>query len=99
MGRVNRTLQVLGAVLRAGLLVLSASAHAGSAGEGSHATFAIKPVSGVGDVKARLWGVVSVAKLASDLAIKCEDSSSSYPWKIGIVFYSLLGRRDRRRPG
>ncbi len=38
-----------------------------------------------GDVKARLWGVVSVAKLAPDLAITCVDSSSRYPWKIGIV--------------
>jgi hypothetical protein len=38
-----------------------------------------------GDVKARLWGVVSVAKLTPDLSIKCVDSSSSYPWKIGIV--------------
>jgi hypothetical protein len=42
-------------------------------------------VSVGGDVKARLWAVVSVAKLAPDLAIKCEDSSSRYPWKIGIV--------------
>jgi hypothetical protein len=47
--------------------------------------FAIKPLSVGGDVKAQLWDVVSVAKLAPDLAIKCEDSSSRYPWKIGIV--------------
>jgi hypothetical protein len=85
MGRVDRLLPVVGAVLRAGLLALPASAHAGGAGEGGHATFAIKPVSAGGDVKARLWGVVSVAKLAPDLSIKCEDSSSRYPWKIGIV--------------
>jgi len=76
---------VVGAVLRAGLLLLLASAHAGGAGEGGHATFAIPPVSVAGDVKARLWGVVSVAQLAPDLAIKCVDSSSRYPWKTGIV--------------
>jgi hypothetical protein len=69
-------LPVIGAVLRAGILVLPASAHAGGAGEGRHATFALPPVSAGVDVKARLWGVVSVAKLAPDLAIKCEDSSS-----------------------
>src|SRR5260221_8407356 len=85
MGRVDRLLPVVGAVLRAGLLVLHASAHAGGAGEGGNATFAIKAVSVGGDVKARLWGVVSVAKLAPDLSIKREDSSSRYPWKIGIV--------------
>ena len=85
MSRVDCLLPVIGAVLRAGILVLPASAHAGGAGEGRHATFAIKPVSVGGDVKARLWGVVSVAKLAPDLSIKCEESSSRYPWKIGIV--------------
>src|SRR5260221_14722691 len=83
MGRVDRLLPVVGAVLRAGLLVLPASAHAGGAAEGGHATFANKPVSVGGDVKARLWGVVSVAKLAPDLAITCVDSSPRYPWKIG----------------
>ncbi len=85
MGRVDRWLLLVGAVLRAWLLVLPASARAGGVGEGGHATFAIKPVSVGGDVKARLWGVVSVAKLAPDLSIKCEDSASCYPWKIGIV--------------
>src|SRR6266446_10931947 len=85
MGRVGRLLPVVGAVLRAGLLVLPASAHAGGAGQEGHAAFAIKPVSASGDVKVRLWGVVSVAKLAPDLSIKCEESSSRYPWKIGIV--------------
>src|SRR5258707_749409 len=85
MGRVDRLLPLVGAVLRAGLLVLPASALAGGAGEGGHATFAIPPVSASGDVKARLGGVVSVARLAPDLSIKCEDSSSRYPWKIGIV--------------
>jgi hypothetical protein len=85
MARVDRLLPVVGAVLRAGLLVLPASAQAGGAGEEGHAAFAIKPVSAGRDVKARLWGVVSVAKLAPDLSIKCEDSASRYPWKIGIV--------------
>jgi hypothetical protein len=85
MGRVNRLLLLIAAALRAGLLVLSASAYAAGAGEEGHAAFAIKPVSASGDVKARLWGVVSVPKLAPDPAIKCEDSSSRYPWKIGIV--------------
>src|SRR5258707_614029 len=85
MGRVDRLLPLVGAVLRAGLLVLPASALAGGAGEGGHATFAIPPVSASGDVKARLGGVVSVAQLAPDLAIKCVDSSSRYPWKTGIV--------------
>src|SRR5260221_6270181 len=85
MGRVDRLLPVVGTVLRAGLLVLPASTHAGGAGQGGHAAFAIPPVSVGGDVKAGLRGVVSVAKLAPDLAIKCEDSSSPYPWKIGIV--------------
>jgi hypothetical protein len=84
MGRVNRLLLLIAATLRAGLLVLSASAHAGGPGEGGHATFAIKPVSVGADVKARLWGVVSVAKLAPDLSIRCKDSASRYPWKIGI---------------
>jgi hypothetical protein len=78
-------LPVIGAVLRAGILALPASAHAGGAGEGRHATFAIKPVSVGDDVKARLWGVVSVARLAPDLSIKSEDSVPRYPWKIGIV--------------
>src|SRR5260221_9568614 len=85
MGRVDRLLPVLGAMLRAALLVLPASTHAWGAGKAGHAAFATKPVSVSGDVKARLWGVLSVAKLAPDLAIKCEDSSSRYPWKIGIV--------------
>jgi hypothetical protein len=85
MGRVDRLLPVVGAVLRAGLLVLPVSAHAGDAGGGGHARFAIKPMGVGGDVKAQLWDVVSVAKLAPDLSIKCEDSSSRYPWKIGIV--------------
>jgi hypothetical protein len=85
MGRVDRWLLVAGAALRAGLSVLPTSAHAGAAGDGDHATFAIKAVNACGDVKARLWGVVSLARLAPDLSIKCEDSSSRYPWKIGIV--------------
>src|SRR5438128_4072047 len=85
MGRVDRLLPVVGAVLRAGLLVLPASTHAEGAGQEGHAAFAIKPVSASGDVKARLWGVVSVAKLAPDLSIKCENCPSCYPWKIAIV--------------
>jgi hypothetical protein len=85
MARVDRSLLVVGAVLRAGLLVLPASARVGGAGEGGHTMFAIKPLSVGGDVKAQLWDVVSVAKLAPDLAIKCEDSVAHYPWKIGIV--------------
>ena len=85
MGRVDRWLLVVSAVLKAGLLVVTASAQAGGAGEGGHAAFASPPVSAGGDVKARLWGVVSVARLAPDLSIKCEDSASPYPWKIGIV--------------
>jgi hypothetical protein len=85
MDRVDRLLPLVSAVVRAGLLVLPASAHAGGAGEEVHATFAMKPVSVGGDVKARLWGVVSVAKLAPDLSMKCEDSVARYPWKIGIV--------------
>jgi hypothetical protein len=85
MGRVDRLLLVSGAALSAGLLVLLTSAYAGGAVEGDHATFAIKPVNACGDVKARLWGVASVARLAPDLSIKCEDSASRYPWKIGIV--------------
>jgi hypothetical protein len=85
MGRVDRLLRVIGVVLRAGLLVLPASTHAGGASEEGHAAFAIKPVSASGDVKARLWGVVSVAKITPDLSIKYEESSSRYPWKIGIV--------------
>ena len=85
MGRVDRWLLAVGAVLRAGLLVVPASAQAGGVGEGGHAAFASPPVSAGGDVKARLWGVVSVARLAPDLSIMCEGSSSRYPWKIGIV--------------
>src|SRR5258708_2519687 len=89
----------VGAVLRAGLLVLPASAHAGGAAEAGHATIAIKPVSVGGDVKARLWGVVSVAKLAPDLAITCEDSVAHYPWKIGIVSTVFWVGETGRRPG
>ncbi len=84
MGGVDWSLLVVGAVLRVGLLVLP-SAWAWGAGEGEHAAFAMTPVSAGGDVKARLWGMASVARLAPDLSIKCEDSSSRYPWKIGIV--------------
>jgi hypothetical protein len=85
MGRVDRLLLVVGAVLRTGLLTVPASAQVEGAGQVGHAAFAIKPVSAGSDVKARLWGVVSVARLAPDLSIQCEDSSSLYPWKIGIV--------------
>jgi hypothetical protein len=85
MGRVDRLFLVSGAVLRTGLLILSASAQAGGADESVHAAGAIKAANAGGDVKARLWAVVSVARLAPDLSIKCEESASRYPWKLGIV--------------
>jgi AAA domain (Cdc48 subfamily) len=49
------------------------------------AVFAIKPVGTCGDVKTRLWSGVSVTALVPDLSIKCDESSSCYPWKLAIV--------------
>jgi hypothetical protein len=85
MGNVDRWLLVVGAVLRAGLLMFSASAQAGGTGEPVHARFAIKQLNADGDMKAQLWGLVSVARLAPDLSITSEDSASGYSRKIGIV--------------
>jgi hypothetical protein len=81
MGRVDRLLPVVGAVLRAGLLVLPVSAHAGDAGGGGHARFAIKPMGVGGDVKARLWDVVSVASLISRSSVR-------------ILRHVILGRSE-----
>ncbi len=85
MGRVDRLHLVVGAVLRTGLSIVPASAQTGTAVEPVHAAFAIRPVKTSGDMKARLWDPVSVARLAPDLSIRCEDSVARYPWKIGIV--------------
>jgi hypothetical protein len=81
MGRVDRLLLIVSVVLE----VLPASVHCGDFGQGDHAAFAIKPVGAVGDVKTRLWSGASVSALVPDLSIKCEQSSSSYPWKFAIV--------------
>jgi hypothetical protein len=85
MGRIECLLPTASAVLKALLLVLPAATQAGGLNAKPHAAFAMRPVSGDSDVKLRLWRVVSAARLAPDLSIRCEDSSSRYPWKIGIV--------------
>ncbi|MFY9985720.1 MAG: hypothetical protein WAK31_13230, partial [Chthoniobacterales bacterium] len=67
------------------LAVIPAPADSGELTKGDHAAFAIKPVGSCGDVKTQLWGGLNVAAVAPDLSIKCEESSSCYPWKMAIV--------------
>ena len=67
------------------LVVIPAPAHSGELTKGDHAAFAIKPVGSCGDVKTQLWSGVNVAAVAPDLSIRCDESSSCYPWKMGIV--------------
>jgi hypothetical protein len=67
------------------LVVIPASVRSGELSKGDHAVFAIKPVGTCGDVKTRLWSGVSVTALVPDLSIKCDESSSCYPWKLAIV--------------
>jgi hypothetical protein len=67
------------------LVLIPAPAHSGKLSKGDHAVFAIKPVGTCGDVKTQMWSGVSVTALAPDLSIKCDESSSCYPWKMAIV--------------
>jgi hypothetical protein len=67
------------------LFVIPAPVHSEDPTEGDRAAFAIKPVGTCGDVKTRLWGGVNVAAVVPDLSIRCDESSSCYPWKIAIV--------------
>jgi hypothetical protein len=90
MGTANRSLLIarsdwfvlLGSAV---LVVIPAPAHSGEPSKGGHAAFAIRPEGSRGDVKTRLWSGVDVAALAPDLSIRCDESSSCYPWKIAIV--------------
>jgi hypothetical protein len=67
------------------LVVIPAPVRSGELSKGDHAVFAIKPMGTCGDVKTRLWSGVSVTALVPDLSIKCDESSSCYPWKMAIV--------------
>jgi hypothetical protein len=67
------------------LVLIPAPAHSGELTKGDHAAFAIKPEGSCGDVKTQLWGGLNVAAVAPDLSIRCDESSSCYPWKMGIV--------------
>jgi len=67
------------------LVVIPAPVRSGELSKGDHAVFAIKPMGTCGDLKTRLWSGVDVAAVAPDLSIKCDESSSCYPWKIAIV--------------
>jgi hypothetical protein len=69
----------------AALVVIPVPAHSEGLTEGDHASFAIKPVGTCGDVKTHLWSGVDVAAVAPDLSIGCDESSSCYAWKMGIV--------------
>src|ERR1700751_1159749 len=75
-------LVLLGSVV---LVLIPASAHSGELSNGDYAAFAIRPEGSCGDVKTRLWSGVNVAALAPDLSIRCDESSSCYPWKMAIV--------------
>src|SRR5260370_19215553 len=67
------------------LVIIPAPAHSGELTKRNYAAFAIKPEGSCGDVKTRLWSGVNVAAVAPDLSIRCDESSSCYPWKIAIV--------------
>jgi hypothetical protein len=67
------------------LVVIPAPVHSGELSKGDHAVFAIKPMGTRGDVKTQMWSGVSVTALAPALSIKCDESSSCYPWKMAIV--------------
>jgi hypothetical protein len=69
----------------AALVVIPAPVRSEGLTKGDRAVFAIKPVGTCGDVKTRLWSGVDVAAVAPDLSIKCEESSSYYPWKMAIA--------------
>jgi hypothetical protein len=73
----------LGLLSGAALFLIASPAQSGALGD--HATFAIRPVESSGDVKTRLWSGVNIVAVEPDLSIKCEEYSSCYPWKIGIV--------------
>ena len=78
----GKWLAVLGSAV---LVVIPAPVHSGELSKGDHAVFAIKPMGTCGDVKTQLWSGVSVTALVPDLSIKCDESSSCYPWKLAIV--------------
>jgi hypothetical protein len=67
------------------LVLIPAPAHSGEPINGDHAAFAVRPEGSCGDVKTRLWSGVNVVALAPDLLIGCDESSSCYVWKMGIV--------------
>jgi hypothetical protein len=75
-------LVLLGSVV---LVLIPAPAHSGELTNGDYAAFAIRPEGSCGDVKTRLWSGVNVVAVAPDLSIRCDESSSCYPWKMAIV--------------
>jgi hypothetical protein len=81
MAKSDRSVLLSSAVL----VIIPALAHSGELTKGDHAAFAIKPEGRRGDVKTRLWSGVNVAAVTPDLSIRCDESSSCYPWKIEIV--------------
>jgi hypothetical protein len=73
----------LGLLSGAALLLNASPANSGALQD--HAAFAIRPAESRGDVKTRLWSGLNVAAVEPDLSIKCDESTRSYPWKMGIV--------------
>jgi hypothetical protein len=69
----------------AALVFISASVRSEELTKGDRAAFAAKRVRASGDVKARLWSGVDVAAVVPDASIRCDESSSCYPWKMAIV--------------
>src|SRR6201997_4893676 len=67
------------------LVLIPAPAHSGGLTNGDYAAFAIRPEGSCGDVKTRLWSGVNLVAVAPDLSIGCDESSSYYAWKMGIV--------------
>jgi len=67
------------------LVLIPAPAYPGEPTNGDYAAFAIRPEGSCGDVKTRLWSGVNVVAVAPDLSIGCDESSSCYAWKMGIV--------------
>jgi hypothetical protein len=67
------------------LVIIPAAGHSGELTKGDYAAFTIKLEGSCGDVKTRLWSGVNVAAVTPDPSIKCEESSSCYPWRMAIV--------------
>jgi hypothetical protein len=81
MGRIDWLL-FLGSTL---LILIPAPVPARGLDGGDRAALTINLAGSVGDIKTQLWSGVSIHALAPDPSIKCDQSFTGYPWKIGIV--------------